>query len=242
MKLERLDKFLANQALLTRSEARKAVLRGEVTVNGTVTRTADYKVDCDIDTVVLCGETVGYREYLYVMMNKPKGVLSATEDSSRETVVDLVPPQLFKKGMFPVGRLDRDTTGFIIITNDGDFAHRVISPKSGIEKVYEAVLDKPVTPDAVKAFKSGVVLADGKRCLPADLVIDSTDNHRATVTVKEGKYHQIKRMFGTLDLGVDELHRKSIGGVPLDDKLDFGECRALTEVEISRISKQYNNN
>lgn len=237
---ERLDKFLADQALLTRSEARKAVTSGCVTVNGDRVKQANMKIDPIKDYVMLNGSRVEYTEFVYIMLNKPKGVLSAAADKSRKTVVDLVPKELFKKEIFPVGRLDRDTTGFIIITNDGDFAHRVISPKSDIKKVYEVTLDKPVTEDTVLLFESGVTLDDGTKCLPAKLAYSKTNPTFATVTINEGKYHQIKRMFGTAGLGVEKLHRKSIGGILLDNKLKSGDCRLLTSDEISAICKGNN--
>ena len=237
MSTERLDKFIATQKNLPRKEARQIISRAKVTVNGVVARAFDTRVDPETDAIELDGVRVDYKRNVYIMMNKPRGVLSAATDKSRETVVDLVPPELSRKELFPVGRLDKDTTGLLLITDDGEFAHRVISPKSEIEKVYEVVLDGELPDNAEKEFLKGIVLHDGTQCLPAKLTVDKTDRTKATVTVMEGKYHQIKRMFGVLELGVNELHRKSVGGVELDPHLSSGKCRLLTALELAQINK-----
>lgn len=240
MELQRLDKFIATQKNITRKEARNLISHGKVKVNGQNIGNADKKIDPKTDKVYLNGEQIGYKKYMYIMLNKPRGVLSATSDKSRKTVVDLVPDGLKRKDLFPVGRLDKDTTGLLIITDDGEFAHRVISPKSGTEKVYVATLDKEILGQHIIAFKNGVTLADGTPCLPAKLERDKQFKNIATVTVLEGKYHQIKRMFGVIGLGVNELHRKSIGGVQLDPTLKEGECRLFTDDEISKIYSKVN--
>lgn len=237
MSTERLDKFIATQKNLPRKETRQIISRAKVTVNGVVARAFDTRVDPETDVIELDGVRVDYKRNVYIMMNKPRGVLSAATDKSRETVVDLVPPELSRKELFPVGRLDKDTTGLLLITDDGEFAHRVISPKSEIEKVYEVVLDGELPDDAEKEFFKGIVLHDGTQCLPAKLTVDKNDRTKATITVMEGKYHQIKRMFGVLELGVNELHRKSVGGVELDPDLATGECRPLTAEELAQINK-----
>ena len=235
--LQRLDKLIASQSTWSRSEVTRLVRTGQVTVNGTVCRDPSQKFDGDVCNVTVAGTPLVYQQYVYIMMNKPRGVLSAATDKSRETVVDLVPPELSRKELFPVGRLDKDTTGLLLITDDGEFAHRVISPKSEIEKVYEVVLDGELPDNAEKEFLKGIVLHDGTQCLPAKLTVDKTDRTKATVTVMEGKYHQIKRMFGVLELGVNELHRKSVGGVELDPHLSSGKCRLLTALELAQINK-----
>lgn len=239
---ERLDKFLSTQKGITRSEARRFVNIGKVTVNGAVIRKPDHKINPETTEVTLNGENLCYKEHIYIMLNKPKGVLSAATDKSRKTVVDLVPSHLSRRELFPVGRLDKDTTGLLIITDDGDFAHRVISPKSGLDKHYIAQLDGNLTDNIVKSFKEGIVLADGTRCLPAELHYNKLNPNVAYVTVQEGKYHQIKRMFGTVGLGVNELHRESIGGVSLDPSLPAGECRELTKEELHKITIQLQKN
>ena len=239
---ERLDKFIATQKCLPRSEVRRLIMRGCVKIDGKPAKKADTKIDPDAVEVTLFGEKVLYNKFVYIMLNKPAGVLSAATDKSRETVVDLVPPELYRKGLFPVGRLDKDTTGLLLITDDGDFAHYVISPKSGLDKRYSVVLDGEVTEEIVEAFKKGVTLADGTKCLPAVLTYDKDNPTRASVVIQEGKYHQIKRMFGVVDLGVNELHRESIGEVALDRQLKEGECRSLKAEELDKLYGAYNKN
>ena len=233
----RLDKFISSQLNLPRSACRKLIARGAVTVNGAVLKKPEEKITAETDAVAVNGEEIRYQKYVYIMMNKPKGVLSATTDKNRKTVVDLVPPALFRRDLFPVGRLDRDTTGLLILTDDGDFAHYVISPKSHLKKRYRVLLDAPADASAVKAFRDGITLADGTKCMPAELEISGENPCLVFATIYEGKYHQIKRMFGTLGLGVDELHRVSIGEVSLDENLREGDCRAMKNDEISLIYK-----
>ena len=166
-------------------------------------------------------------------MNKPAGILSASNDKRAKTVVDIVPEHLKREGLFPVGRLDKDTTGFLIVTNDGDFGHKIISPKSNIEKVYLAELDGDVTDEMIAAFEKGVVLADGTQCMSAKL--EKAGDCTALITIREGKYHQVKRMFGTVGLGVNKLHRKSIGGLSLPEGLEPGCCMELSFDDLKQI-------
>lgn len=233
----RLDKFISSQLNLPRSVCRKLIARGAVTVNGAVLKKPEEKITAETDEVAVGGEAIRYQKHVYIMMNKPKGVLSASTDKTRKTVVDLVPPALFRRTLFPVGRLDRDTTGLLILTDDGDFAHYVISPKIHLKKRYRVLLDAPADASAVKAFRDGITLADGTKCMPAELEISQENPYLVFATIYEGKYHQIKRMFGTLGLGVDELHRVSIGEVSLDENLREGDCRAMKNDEISLIYK-----
>ncbi len=232
---ERLDKFIATQKGMPRSEARKLIGWGRATVNGVVTKKPDFKIDPDTAEIKFNGEKLQYKKYIYIMLNKPAGVLSAATDKTRQTVVDLIPEQLRRRELFPVGRLDKDTTGLLLITDDGDFAHKVISPKYGLDKRYIVELDGKVTTEMAEAFKKGVILADGTQCMPALLKPDEANPTRAAVTVKEGKYHQIKRMFGTVGLGVNSLHRESLGGVVLDESLAPGECKELTDAELDKL-------
>lgn len=171
------------------------------------------------------------------MLNKPQGVISASDGKDRYTVVDIVRKSFDRKGLFPVGRLDKDTTGLIIITDDGDFGHRVISPVSNIEKEYIAAVDKSLTADDVKKLESGVTLADGTKLRPAKVKVISEDGRMVSVAVTEGKYHEIKRMLGTVGAGVDSLERERIGGLLLDKSLGKGEYRELTENELADIWK-----
>ncbi len=230
MKKQRLDKFISNQTLLSRSVVRTGILRGKATVNGNVVRNAGEIIDVDSHQITYDGDLIGYKEYVYILMNKPKGVLSASTDKSRETVVDLVPEALRRSGLFPVGRLDKDTTGLLLITDDGIFAHNCISPKKAISKSYIVTLDGNINDDMIKAFKEGVVLADGTICKPATL--ERVSENTARIIITEGKYHQIKRMFGVVGLGVNELHRESIGGLLLPDELKEGKCIEMTKEKL----------
>ncbi len=241
MSTERLDKFIATQKNLPRREARQIISRGQVMVNGIVARAFDTRIDTAQDKVELSGEQVVFKKYVYIVINKPKGVLSATSDKRQSTVLDLIPEHLKRKELFPVGRLDKDTTGLLLITDDGEFAHRVISPKSNISKTYTVLLDGEIEKSVVDEFKKGVTLHDGTRCLPAELVVSSENPRQATVTIMEGKYHQIKRMFGVYGLGVVELHRNSVGNFLLDENLKSGECRELSSLELALIYKGYSN-
>jgi 16S rRNA pseudouridine516 synthase len=171
------------------------------------------------------------------MINKPKGILSASNDKSRETVVDLVKTEYNREGLFPVGRLDKDTTGLLIITDDGDFGHRVISPKSMIEKEYLVTLDKPITEADIKTLESGVTLVDGSVCRPAKVTPADETMTKIFMTITEGKYHEIKRMLGVVNIGVDELDRVRIGNLYKDNKLSFGQYRELTIEELELVWK-----
>lgn len=233
MNLQRLDKILSSAQNISRADARKLILRSKVTVNGVTVRDIGFKTDGDKEKIEYDGQAVKYKEHIYIIMNKPKGVLSASDDKTRETVVDLVPQELFRQGLFPVGRLDRDTTGLLIITDDGDFAHKVISPKKNINKCYLVTLDGKIEKTAIDLFAKGIVLADGTVCKPA--ILEILQENMVKVTISEGKYHQIKRMFGTIGLGVEELSRVSIGKLCLPQNLDFGECRELLNDEIRQI-------
>lgn len=234
---QRIDKLIASSGMLSRKEVHELIRRGKVSVNGTVIRQKDHKCDPEKDAITVCGKPLDYRKNVYIMMHKPKGVLSASTDKNRRTVVDIAEEQTGRRGLFPVGRLDKDTTGLLILTDDGDFAHRIISPKSHVDKVYVAELDGEITEAVIEGFRTGVVLADGTKCLPAKLCRVDGTSCVAQVTVQEGKYHQIKRMFGVFDLGVDALHRKQIGGLVLDADLAQGECRLMEEAEI-RLAEQ----
>lgn len=230
---QRLDKIISSQFNLTRSIARTVIRRGKVSVNGEIIRDAGMLIEPDKCSIVYGDEELEYKKYVYLIMNKPKGVLSASEDKNRKTVVDLVPENLKRNGLFPVGRLDKDTTGLLLITDDGEFAHNVISPKKMVNKTYIAELDGEVNEEMCLAFAKGVILADGTQCRPA--VLKNLGDCKAEITIYEGKYHQIKRMFGTVGLGVNGLHRKSLGGLNLPDDLAEGECRALNNDQLKSV-------
>ena len=232
--LQRLDKFLTSQGVCTRSEAGKLCRRGRVTVDGKTVTDPSQKVDPDTVTIALDGRALTYKEHLYIMMNKPAGILCVSRDPKARTVLDLLPPELCRRGLFPAGRLDKDTTGFVFITDDGDLAHRMLAPKSHVPKCYEVRLDAPLAADAVAIFAAGVTLEDGSLCAPSKLQqLSGGDEPLWEITITEGKYHQIKRMFGTLQHKVLGLHRTTIGNLSLDPSLAPGECREMTAAEVA---------
>ena len=233
MNSQRLDKIISSQLNIPRSMSRTQIHRGKVTVNGEVCRDPSRTVDADTAQITYKGQAVSYKKFVYLVINKPKGVLSASTDKNRETVIDLVPQSLKRANLSPVGRLDKDTTGLLIITDDGEFSHKVISPKSEILKTYEVTLDGEISKEVTEKFAQGIVLADGTKCKSAVLEILAHD--KARVKISEGKYHQIKRMFGTVDLGVNELKRISIGAFTLPDTLKEGECREMTSEELKLV-------
>ncbi|MGN0492990.1 MAG: pseudouridine synthase [Acutalibacteraceae bacterium] len=233
MPLTRLDKIIASQLNISRKDAREGIRGGKVTVCGEQIKNADYKCDPESDTVVYDGQAVTYKKNIYIIMNKPAGVLSASEDRTRETVIDLVPEPLRRKGLFPVGRLDRDTTGLIIITDDGDLAHRVLAPQKSIYKTYIAELDGDITDKTLDIFSREITLADGTVCRRAYL--KKLGNRTAEIKICEGKYHQIKRMLGVAGLGVNALERKAVGGLILPDSLKAGECAEISEKELNAL-------
>lgn len=228
----RLDKIIANQFNISRKDAKIGIKQGKVKVNGVTVKSFSEIVDTQSE-ITFCGQAMDYKEYIYILMNKPKGVLSASNDKSRKTVVDLVPEKWRRAELFPVGRLDKDTTGLLIITDDGDFAHRAIAPNKNIYKTYEVILDGVVTQQAVDAFSKGVILADGTLCKKA--ILNPIFENKAEVKISEGKYHQIKRMFGTVGLGVNELKRTALGGLKLPQELKEGECRLISDKDISLV-------
>lgn len=235
MSLLRLDKVLSDSGAASRSEAKKLISSGRVVIHGTVTRESERKVDPENDEISVDGRIINSQQFRYFMLYKPEDVISATEDNTQKTVLDLLPSELKKLNLFPVGRLDKDTTGLLILTNDGDFCHSVTSPKRHVEKLYEFTVDGSLKAEDIEAFKTGLVLRDGTECLPALLRIDSTNNSHGYVTVFEGKYHQVKRMLASRGTPVISLKRISIGGLVLDSALKPGEYRELDGNELNLI-------
>ncbi|MBE6763029.1 MAG: rRNA pseudouridine synthase [Ruminococcaceae bacterium] len=233
MIMERLDKYLSAQTTLSRRDATAAIRRGRVTVNGIAVRDPAQKLDPAIATVTLDGQAVAYHRYVYILLNKPAGILCVSRDPKTETVVDLLPDEWRTRGLFPAGRLDKDTTGMVLLTDDGDYAHRMLAPKKHVPKRYLATLDAPADQAVCDAFKNGMTLANGEVCLPADCELAEGCN--AVVTLHEGKYHQVKRMFAACGRHVERLHRLSMGGLPLDESLAPGEYRLLTEEEAMTV-------
>ncbi len=236
MPLMRLDKLLGDLGIASRSELRQMIKQGRVTVDGRAVTAPETKVDSERCRITLDGEELRYKSFHYYMMDKPPGVLSATEDGKQKTVLDLVSPEMRRMGLFPVGRLDKDTSGLLLLTNDGDFAHRVISPKSGIEKRYYARVDGKLDEADREAFRKGLVLGDGTRCLPAALEL--LGEGECLVTVMEGKYHQVKRMLASRGAPVLELRRLSIGGLALGETLSPGGWRELDAADIEKLFGQ----
>ena len=239
--MERLDKVLSNLGYGTRKEIKQVVKKGFVTVNDEKVKDSGLQIDPEKDTIVINGEKVEYKKYIYLMMNKPAGVISATYDKRDETVIDLLymEDQVFEP--FPVGRLDKDTVGLLLLTNDGDLNHKLISPKYHVDKVYYAEINAPITEKDIKAFENGVTLDDGYKCMSAKLkVIENVeDSSRVEVTVQEGKYHQVKRMFEARGKKVVYLKRTSFGNLPIDESLEEGEYKELSESELAVLYKNF---
>ncbi|PAQ12857.1 16S rRNA pseudouridine(516) synthase [Bacillaceae bacterium SAOS 7] len=232
----RVDKILANLGYGSRKDVKKILKSGAVTVNGELVKDAKQHVDPNNDQIVIHGEEVHYREFIYLMMNKPPGVISATEDTRDETVIDLLDPDHIIFEPFPVGRLDKDTEGLLLITNDGQLAHQLLSPKKHVPKTYFAVIDGEVTESDVEAFRHGVTLDDGYETQPGELVIlKSGLRSDIELTITEGKFHQVKRMFEAVGKKVVYLQRISMGPLVLDEELELGEYRELTEEEIKLL-------
>ena len=230
---QRLDKLLADLGIASRKELKQIIREGRVSVDGKAVSSPEAKVDGEKSVVALDGKPLRYSEFHYYMMDKPVGILTATEDRSKKTVLDLVTPEMRRMGLFPVGRLDRDTSGMLLLTNDGDFAHRVISPKSAVKKLYYAKVDGTPTKEDAEAFENGLVLADGLHCLPAKLEI--TGENECLVTVMEGKYHQVRRMLASRGKPVLALRRLSIGALKLDTGLGTGGFRELCQKEMDAV-------
>ncbi len=228
----RLDKLLSDMGIASRKESRAVVKSGRVTVDGSLEKHPERKVDPTRETVALDGEALQYRAHHYYMMNKPLGIVTATEDREQKTVLDLM-PSLCGRGIFPVGRLDKDTDGLLILTDDGEFAHRVISPKSCVEKLYYAKVEGEPDAEDTAAFACGLVLADGTRCLPA--LLEPLGDQRCLVRVVEGKYHQVRRMLAARGKPVRELRRLAIGELCLEKDLAPGAFRELTEADLCKL-------
>lgn len=233
--MERLDKVLSNLGYGTRKEIKQAVRKGFIEVNGKIVKDNGMQIDPENDKIFVNGEEIFYRKYIYLMMNKPAGVISATHDGRDETVVDLLEIEHQVFNPFPVGRLDKDTVGLLLLTNDGELNHRLISPKWKVDKVYFAKIDKKVTEEDIHKFNKGITLDDGYVCKEAKLEIlnSSEDGSEILVTIQEGKYHQVKRMFEAVGKSVVYLKRIEFGTLPLDEDLEEGEYRELTHEELS---------
>ena len=229
----RLDKYLADLGLGSRRELKDWIRGGRVKLDGVVCLKPEQKLDPDRQSLTLDGEELAYKSLRYFLLDKPAGVVTATEDREQKTVLDLLPPELRRLGLFPVGRLDKDTSGLLLLTNDGEFAHRVISPKFCVEKRYYATIEGEVTPEDAAAFAEGLTLRDGTHCLPAGL--ESRGPGACLVTVTEGKYHQVKRMLASRGKPVLSLRRLAIGELVLDETLGPGGLRELGEEDLCKL-------
>lgn len=232
----RLDKLLSNMGFGTRKEVKQLMKKGAVQVNAVAVKDAALHVDPVKDEVTVLGQKVVYKEFMYLMMNKPQGVLSATEDKRDQTVIDLLDEEYNIFEMFPVGRLDKDTEGFLLLTNDGKLAHNLLSPKKGVPKTYYAHIDGIVTEEDTNQFSEGVILDDGYETKPGQLrILKSADISEIELTITEGKYHQVKRMFEAVGKQVVYLKRLSMGPLSLDESLALGSYRELTEEELQQL-------
>lgn len=227
----RLDRFISSQMPeISRSEVKKLCKKGLVAVDGVSARDSDLKIDPESSRIELCGRSVLYKKHLYIMLNKPAGVVSATRDGISSTVLELLPANLRRQGLFPAGRLDKDTEGFVLITDDGELAHKMLSPKSHVPKLYFVELDRSLPDGAQKMFSQGIELENGEKCLPAELRTASAPS-QCYLTLHEGKFHQVKRMFSAIGANVVYLKRIMIGGLELDPALAPGESRELSAKE-----------
>ncbi|PUB09822.1 pseudouridine synthase [Paenisporosarcina sp. OV554] len=235
----RLDKLLSNMGYGSRKEVKILLKSKGVEVNGLVAKDVSLHVDTDADEILVLGEKVVYTEFIYLMMNKPPGVISATEDKHDQTVIDLLDPlaQHFKP--FPVGRLDKDTEGLLILTNDGHLTHQLLSPKKHVPKLYFAVIEGRVTEDDVNKFNEGVTLDDGYFTKPGELtILSSGDVSEIELSIMEGKFHQVKRMFESVGKKVTYLKRMRMGSLQLDETLELGDYRHLTEDELDALQQK----
>ncbi|WP_446897690.1 pseudouridine synthase [Clostridium sp. LBM24168] len=242
--MERLDKVLSNMGYGTRKQIKAMVKDGHVSIDGVIIHDSSIKVDTDNNSIEIDGKLIDYKEYIYIMMNKPDGVVSSTYDNYEETVIDLLEPEYRAFDPFPVGRLDKDTVGLLLITNDGEMNHRLISPKWHVDKVYYAEIDKILSSSDIEAFKKGIILDDGYKCMPAKLEIISADKDgsMANVIVQEGKFHQVKRMFESLGKNVVYLKRIKFGPIQLDNSLKEGSYRELSKFELESVKNNLNMN
>ncbi len=231
----RLDRFLTNMNMGSRNEVKEFIKKGKIMINGAVVVKPEIHLTPGVDSVRYQNKELSYEPFVYYMLNKPGGVVSATQDNYDTTVVDLLRDEC-RTDLFPVGRLDKDTEGLLLITNDGRFAHNMLSPKKHVAKTYYAELNKPVSKEQIKAFKEGLDIGDEKRTLPAILTILSDDAKNVTVTITEGRFHQVKRMFMLFSQKVLYLKRLTMGNLSLDEQLASGEYRKLSIEEIKHIS------
>ena len=238
--MKRLDKFLVEMSVASRSTIKDMAKKGRITVNGQIVKASDTKIDESADVVAVDGQVIAFSSTEYFMLNKPAGVITATLDKKAKTVLDLLDERT-RNDLFPVGRLDKDTEGLLLITNDGDLAHRLLAPKRHVDKVYYADIRGVVNDEHVRQFASGLTLSDGTAVMPGELVVLDVDStaktSRIRLTIHEGKFHQVKRMFEAVGTEVTYLKRLSMGPLSLDENLLPGEYRRLTDEEINMLKE-----
>lgn len=232
-RMMRLDKFLCETGFGTRSQVKEMLKKGQVTVNGVAAKKPEQKIDEHKDQITCQGKIASYEKYVYYMLHKPAGVVSATEDKREKTVLDLLKSEDRRDGIFPVGRLDKDTEGFLLLTDDGDLAHRLLSPRKHVDKTYYAKIAGSVTEAHIERFREGLDIGDEKKTLPAmlEILASKTETSEIRITIHEGRFHQVKRMFEAVGCKVTYLKRLSMGAVALDETLAPGDYRPLNEKE-----------
>lgn len=234
-KILRLDRFVSNQIFeISRSEVKLLCKKGRITVNGKPSK-ADMKIDAERDIVSVDGERVEYKEHVYIMLNKPKGYVCSTKDGDSPTVLELVPKELFREGIFPAGRLDKDTEGFVLLTDDGDLSHKMLSPKNHVDKKYYVELEDDINDGTDVLFENGVIIDGNEKCMPARLIRIDGSSRSCYLVLHEGKFHQVKRMFASVGNKVVYLKRVSIGGLELDNKLPIGECLEILHKDAHKL-------
>lgn len=235
MPLIRLDRFISERGEFTRSRIKELAAKGQIRVNGAVVKKSDTKIDPDSDTVEVLGNRISAQRFRYVLLNKPAGYVSSTEEHDGPTVMELIPPEMRTKNMFPAGRLDKDSLGALLLTDDGELAHRMLSPRKHIPKIYIVKLAHPFQSKYVDLFSEGITLSDGYQCLPAKVSSVESSETLAFIELSEGKYHQVKRMFAAVENHVEVLMRVSVGGLVLPEKLSFGESMELLHKDVENL-------
>lgn len=233
----RLDKFISNNTEYSRSEIKDLIKHGKISVDGVLAKKSDIKIDTEKSNIMVCGEKVSEFGLRYFMLNKPQGVVCSTDDKENKTVIDLLPKNLQDKNLFPIGRLDKDSEGFVLLSNDGEFSHKVLSAKNHVPKYYLVKLSRPFEDIYIQKFNDGIILSNGEECLPAKVVKWEKSEYYAMVELFEGKYHQVKRMFASVGNHVERLFRFQIGNLPLDQNLQVGGLLEILHKDIDKILK-----
>ena len=238
--MERIDKFVADRSEMSRKDVKSALRSGAVKLNGNLVNDPSCKIDPEKDEVSVYGKVLLFRKNTYIMLNKPDGYVSSTRDGASPTVLSLVPEEYKVSGLFPAGRLDKDSEGFVLITDDGDLAHRMLSPKKHLPKYYLVRLTNDYDPSVEELFEKGLIIDHDEQCLPAKVSGVGENKKYAFVELHEGKFHQVKRMFEAVGNHVEYLFRTQIGGLYLDEKLEKGKCRELTSNEVKKLFEKSN--